>query len=92
MNPVLYLAAKAKGKASIVSHGGDTILVSMPAGYDPDTGAALPPKEAGYQRNDIAAMRESAAAHVVEAEAALERARERLAAFDDVLHEISGLA
>ena len=56
MDAVQYLAAKAKGQASIISHvteGNETVLVSMPDGYDPATGDPKPLKEEGMQRSQF---------------------------------------
>jgi len=52
MDAVKYLAAKAKGQASIISHvvpGNETVLVSMPDGWNSETGEPNPPKEEGLQ-------------------------------------------
>lgn len=91
MDPVRYLAAKARGQASIIKHDGETILVSMPGGYDPVTGDPLPPQEVGYQRKDIVAMRTAAEADVASIDESRGKAQQRLEAFDTVLQEIEGL-
>lgn len=91
MNPKTYLAAKVKGAASIVKHAGDTVLISMPGGYDQETGEPVGTKEIGMQRKDVDAMRAAAAMDVETAEAALATAQEMLAAFDAVLAEIDEL-
>jgi hypothetical protein len=91
MDALTYLAAKAEGKASIISHGDETILVSLPGGFDPSTGQALPPKETGYQRADIYAMREAAIQAVAHAEAALDEAKRRAAAFEEVASEVDAI-
>ncbi len=92
MDAVRYLAAKKKKQASIVAHGkGETILVSMPGGYDPGTGAALPKEERGYQKADIKAMCDACDEEISRAEDALDKALERKAAFQEVMKEIEAL-
>ena len=85
MDPILYLAAKAKGQASITPQGETTLLVSVPGGYSPETGDPKPPIERGYQPQDLIAMRETALVAVDKAEEALINARNIVAAWDEVL-------
>lgn len=80
-----FIAGKATGASKVELHGETTLLISWPGGFDPDTGAALPPKEQGFQPADIYAMRNSAAQSVETAENALNAARTRLSAFDELL-------
>lgn len=86
-----YIAGKGKGVSGITIQGGSTVLISWPAGFDPETGAAKPPNEQGFQPADISAMRESAAAAVTQAEEALAKAQARVAAFDALVSEVEGL-
>lgn len=72
-----YLAGKASGVSKIALQGKGTLLITWPDGYDPDTGAALPPKEQGFQRDDLVAMHKSAVQAVTDAESALAKARAR---------------
>lgn len=80
-----YIAGKQTGVSKIELYGQTTLLVTVPGGFDADTGAALSPKEQGFQPADLEAMRENAAQAVVTAKEALAKAQARLAAFDVVL-------
>lgn len=80
-----FTMGKQSGTSKIELQGASTLLISWPGGFDPDTGAALPLKEQGFQPTDLEAMRENAARGVVAAEEALAKAQAHLAAFDTLL-------
>lgn len=82
-----YIAGKAAGISKVQLHGDTTLLLTVPGGFDPDTGAPLPAKEQGYQLADLDAMRESAVKGVTDAEDALAKAQARVAAFDVLLND-----
>ncbi len=65
MNREQYEAAKAAGDAGVVLHGEATLLVKSPGGFDPATGAKLPPTEMGVQRADLRATRDALEGHLV---------------------------
>ena len=92
MDALKYLKAKAKGQASITKPlmpngewDGGTIIVSVPGGYDPTTGAALPPVETGMQIADLTRDKEAAAKAITAAQDALDKAQAAHDAFDVVI-------
>lgn len=87
MDLTKYAAGKISGKASIVRHGASTVLVSLPDGFDPETGIERPPREQGFQLRDLEAAREAANAQVLAAEEALERAMEALNAVVELVDD-----
>ena len=63
--------AKASGDAGVTKHGSGTLLVKVPGGFDPATGAKKPPIEIGLQREDIVKQRDALAAQVTALQAKL---------------------
>lgn len=88
MDALKYLAARAKGQASMVSHGAETILVSVPDGFDPETGEPKPNRDTGYQRADIENMANAAFKAVEDAQAALDKAIATQDAFFEIMDEV----
>lgn len=65
--------------------GMSTLLITAPGGFDPETGAALPPKDQGFQPDTLKDMRKSAVDAVIATQEALAKAEARLAKLDEVL-------
>lgn len=65
-------SAKSSGDAGVVKHGSGTLLVKVPGGFDPATGAKKPPIEIGLQREDIVKMRDAAAVQLADQVATLQ--------------------
>lgn len=74
-----YIAGKVSGVSKIERHGESTLLITVPGGFDADTGAPKAPVEQGYQPDDLDAMEAHAAQGVEAAQKALAEAEQRLA-------------
>jgi hypothetical protein len=82
-----YAAGRKSGASSMALHGEATLLCAWPAGFDPETGEALPAKEQAFQRDDLQRMRDEAAKGLVDAELAVKKAVARVEHFDALLFE-----
>ena len=86
-----YIAGKSKGVSGIELHGDSTILISYPAGFDPNDGSPLPTVDKGYQIADIVAMKEAADKAVQDAQEKLEDALTISSKYDELLADIEPL-
>lgn len=78
-------------KGNVTRHGDTTVLVSVPGGFDPQTGKKLPPQEAGFQLPDLHAARDQAVADVEQAEAVLQRVKEVLGTLETLVADAEAL-
>lgn len=90
MDALRYVKGKG-GDSRIERHGKTTILITMPGGFDPDTGAPKEPIQQGFQRADIAALVAAGNAAVAEAEKALAAAQAQRDAAKALLAEVDAL-